>query len=163
MSDQEVMDYMDEIKYGEEDIIALCALFPDTLDETEALIEWEAFRYNLAQGYRTKMQYKPFYGLYLNDRVWRQSNMYMSIIATIMIVLTLSSCNTERVFSIMNIIKTFLTNRLDVSLVNDILILHEARLCSSDAWTVKVVVEQYGQEIVRRFKKIKKRRGPYKK
>ncbi len=82
-----------------------------------------------------------------------------------LVVLCLQSTNCERGFTLYNIICYWLTNRLRTSVVNDIMIIRNAN------WNVQYVVEHLTTDIVKKFKKIKERRGarenyqkrPYKK
>lgn len=158
--DESFIDYLDAIKYGEAEIELISGMFEHALDQRALMIEWQTFRYKLGEAWRCKLKYKAVCGLYLNDDVWTTSNPNLSIIFTILVVLALSSVNTERAFSGMNIIKTWLTNRMSVSLVSDVLLLKEAKLCPWDRWTVRVVATQFLEQIVDEFKKIKERRGP---
>ncbi len=60
----------------------------------------------------------------------------------------------KRGFSLMNILKYWLTNRMRVSLVSDIMMIKNAK------WTVQYVIEKWSTSITDKFEKIKDRKGP---
>ena len=155
LSDEAAIDLMDELHFGDSEIDAMVAAFPELFDLDELHAEWRSFRHKLVSGHRNQREYKPFYESYLRRSKWKSQNPNLATLVTILVVVALSSCNTERAFSAMNFIKFWLTNRLQISLVSDIMSLKEC------GWTMDEVVGTFGKAIITKFQAIKPRRGPY--
>eukprot|EP01083_Nonionella_stella_P227095 806007_1 len=82
----------------------------------------------------------------------RLSNKYVHIVGLVLEIVCLASVNCERGFSLMNIIKTFLSNRLRVCLVSDLMTI------KSSEWKLDYVVDVLGDEIIGKYNAMKERR-----
>ena len=86
-----------------------------------------------------------------------EENSDLNVLVIMLIVVCLASVNCERGFSIMNIIKHILSNRMRVSLVSAIMSIKD-----SD-WTITGDLMENEDKILTEFKSQKERRGEYNK
>eukprot|EP01083_Nonionella_stella_P072166 194393_1 len=157
-SDEEIIEYLKRIKYGESHIEKIRTIFPDLMDYDSLLQEWTAHRHHVFIAHLKDLGYKRFWTQYLRNDVWMEANPDLTILSLILVVICLASVNCERGFSLMNIIKGILSNRLRVELVCDLMTI------KGSGWGVQFVVDELGDVVIERFKAMKKRRdavAPY--
>eukprot|EP01083_Nonionella_stella_P268015 905692_1 len=152
-SDEQIIEYLNRIKYGESHIDKIRIIFPDLMDYDALKQEWTAHRHHVFIGHLKDLGYKQFWSQYLRNDGWTEANPDLTILALVLVVICLASVNCERGFSLMNIIKSILSNRLRVELVCDLMTI------KGSGWSVDFAVDEKGDVVIDKYKQMKTRRG----
>eukprot|EP01083_Nonionella_stella_P177051 621229_1 len=136
------MKYLDEIQ----------AILPVLVDWKVVRDEWTMHRHHVFIGHLQGLNYRQCWQQFLRDDGWNESNAQLRIAGLALEIVCLASVNCERGFSLMNIIKTFLSNRLRVCLVSDLMTI------KSSEWKLDYVVDVLGDEIIGKYNAMKERR-----
>ena len=102
-----------------------------------------------------KIKYRTFWYQYTSNDDCVESNEHLNTLVVMLIVVCLASVNCERGFSLMNIIKYWLSNRMRTELVDAILSIKDS------GWTLNDEILLHEKKIINKFKANKKRRGEY--
>ena len=154
-----VKKFLRTICFGDEQIKKIGNLF-DFVDSSQLLNEWDSFRVilYLAATNKQKWTFQSWTQSILTNESHQENYPMIVSCFAVLVVSPSTSVNCERGFSLMNLIKTYLLNRLLTEQLNN-------------RMTIASNKKQYGigwymdrqNEIAQRFNSIKDRRGPYQK
>eukprot|EP01083_Nonionella_stella_P101401 287430_1 len=88
-SDEQIIEYLNRIKYGESHIDKIRIIFPDLMDYDALKQEWTAHRHHVFIGHLKDLGYKQFWSQYLRNDGWTEANPDLTILALVLVVICL--------------------------------------------------------------------------